>query len=56
MNVLKRVMERESQTFVQTNTNNKLHTGLGSKSNDKTFQIFHSMDVKLTDTYKHTPE
>lgn len=56
MNVLKVVRERESETFMQTNTDKELHMGIGNKSNDKTFQIFHGVDVKPTDIYKHTPE
>ncbi len=56
MSMLKWVRERESETFTQTNTDKELHMGIGNKSNDKTLQIFHSVDVKPTDIYKHTPE
>lgn len=41
---------------MQTDTNKEFHMLIGSKSNNKTFQIFHSMDVEPTDIYKHTPE
>lgn len=46
MKVLKGVWEKESE---KTNTNKELHMVIGSKWNDKTFQIFHSMDVEPTD-------
>lgn len=39
-----------------TNTNKELHMEIGSKSNNKTSQIFHSMNVEPTDINKHTPE